>query len=82
MATDPKTLFAAAKCYRCYGNVSEAQLLKLGLLKLIVLVLNPMADTTPQTLLKSAAAYKSYSNADTAFLLELALLNLIAQNVT
>jgi hypothetical protein len=68
-ATDPQSLINAANCYNCFDM---PKLLKLGLLRQILLVLNPMAATDPQSLLNQAQCYSCYR--DQADLLELALL--------
>jgi len=79
MATDAPTLLAASACYNNYS--AQSWLLKLGLLRQIVLSLNPMAATDPQSLLNSAQCYNCYGPG-TWPLLELQLLNLIVTNGT
>lgn len=79
MATDAPTLLATAQCYNNYS--AQSWLLKLGLLRQIVLSLNPMTATDPQSLLSSAACYNNYGPGVWP-LLELQLLALIVANGT
>lgn len=80
MGQDIPTLFKQSGCYDCYASLpGVAQLLKLGLLRDILLSLNPNAMTDPQSLLNSAACYQCY--ASQAWLLELSLLDQIATNI-
>jgi hypothetical protein len=67
-APDAQTLIASANCYNCYGDYA---LIKLGLLRQMLLNLNPVADVTPQTLIASANCYNCYGNFE---LIELGLL--------
>jgi len=75
MATDPQSLLNSAACYNNFS--AQFQLMKLGLLRLIVLNQNPMAATDPQSLLNSANCMNCYGPGAWP-LLELALLQLIA----
>jgi len=72
-------LYAESTCFLCYG-VTQAQALKLALLKRQVLALNPDADVTPETLLSLGACYACYTDGSLFDLFELALLNLVAEN--
>lgn len=56
----PTTLLASAKCYECLPP-GHWQLLKLGLLKQILLVLSPMADTSANALMEQAKCYACMS---------------------
>lgn len=80
MATDAPTLLAESKCDLCYsGNEYELLLIKLGLLRQLVLTLNPMADTSAQTLLALAKCYQCYASSPYMLqLIELALLKHIS----
>jgi len=79
MGQDVPTLLRQASCYDCYASTGMGELLKLGLLKDILLTLDPDAMTDPATLLKSASCYSCYGAQ--AQLLELALLDSIASNL-
>lgn len=78
MAVSPTELIAESRCYACYGDVSESQLLALGLERRILLAANPAADVSAAALLGYARCYACYG-ASTYDLLELALLDQIAQ---
>ncbi len=75
MATDAKSLIDAGACYNNYS--AQSWLMKLGLLRLIVLQGNPMADTSPQALLSASNCYNCYGPGVWP-LMELALLQQIA----
>ncbi len=79
MATDAQTLLTEAQCFECFAaNGYMLNLMKLSLLRQILLVQNPMADTTPQALLAAAKCYECYAGNDYALkLMELALLGQI-----
>jgi len=70
-------LYLEAKCFLCYG-MTQAQALKLALLRRKALELDPDADVTPETLLLNASCYNCYANGSIYDLLELALLAIIA----
>lgn len=78
MAVSATELIAESRCYACYGEVSEAQLLSLGLERRILLERNPTADVSAAALLGYAKCYGCYG-ASIYDLLELALLDQIAQ---
>lgn len=76
--TSPNALVAAANCYAC--ALGDKDLIKLGLLKDILLALDPMADTSPNALV---AAAKCYACAPGFYpLFELGLLLLIANSIS
>lgn len=77
-ATDPASLLASANCYNCYGSSGTIGLMMLGLLRLIALNGDPMADTSPEALLEQAKCYRCYQGTEP--LLMLALLAQIATN--
>lgn len=70
-------LYEEAKCFLCYG-ITQAQALKLALLRRQVLGLDPDADVSPETLLLNASCYNCYANGSVYDLFELALLAIIA----
>lgn len=78
-ALDIQTLFGEAKCYACYGPVSDYQLLKLALLRRQVIKLSPTEDVSAAGLMDYAKCYACYNPGSTYDLLELALLDKIAQ---
>lgn len=77
MATDAQTLLTEGKCYSCYG-LSQAQTMKLALLRQIALTHNPAADVSAQALIAAAQCFACFSYADIGAMLELALLQIIA----
>lgn len=56
MATDRNTLLAETACYSC-TSAGVVKVLELGLLRQILLALDPMADTSVNTLLASVPCY-------------------------
>jgi hypothetical protein len=76
MATDATSLLAEAACYQC----GQWPLLKLGLLKLWLLALDPDADTSPNALLEDAKCYICFPP-DTLRLLSLGLLTQMVTGV-
>lgn len=78
-AIAPQTLFAEAKCYACFGPVSEVQMLKLAYLRRILLASDPLAATDPQSLLEYGKCFPCFSTASLADIMELAILDQIAQ---
>jgi hypothetical protein len=82
-ATDYQSLYTQAVGYAGLCGVSNAQLLKLALLKQIAATVAPTVATDYQSLLSSAnvPGYAAASPASLAQVLELALLQIIAQNV-
>jgi hypothetical protein len=77
VATDAQTLLTEGRCYSCFG-LSEAQTMKLALLRQIALTHNPAADVSAQGLILAAQCFSCFSYADIGMTLELALLNIIA----
>lgn len=67
--TDAPTLFNAARCLVCFGELSLDQAIELSLLQQI----SAMATTDPQTLLTSGHCFACYG-ASTFEILKLALL--------
>lgn len=76
IATD--TLLEEAKCYECYGPLTQAQLLELALTRRWLLTLSPAADTTPQALISYAKCYTCYG-LSMFEMMQIALLDQIAQ---
>lgn len=82
--TDYQSLFIQAVDYAGLPNISQAQLLKLALLRQIAATLVPAMPTDYQSLISSAnvPGYAAAGLAcDIGVLLELALLQIIAANV-
>lgn len=71
-------LLEEVKCYECFGQVTQAQLISLGLLRRILLAANPTADVSAQALISYAGCYACYG-ASMYDLMELALLDQISQ---
>lgn len=83
MPTEAQTLLEFARCYECYGALSLAQMLKLGIMAQIVLDADPMADVSPQNLFDLGSCYNCYGDGlSAADIMELALLSMIAANGT
>ena len=81
-STDPQSLLAAAKCFDCFGQGSQLELMKLALLAQIAKTQNPMTATDPKSLLAQANCFSCYASSPFMLsLMELALLNLIVQNL-
>jgi hypothetical protein len=81
-ATLPSTLFTEANCFRCYGQASSTQLLRLAILARTLTTLDSMAATDPQSLLEYAKCFGCYGDANLVDMMELALLDQISQNVS
>lgn len=77
-ATNPQTLFEAAKCYLCQG-VSQFQALKLALLARTLLVIDPAADTSASSLLAYGKCFECFGMVSAGDLMELSLLDMIDQ---
>lgn len=75
MPFDPQTLITDANQFN--GSPGDMALIKLGLLKTILLNINPMADVSAQTLITQAAEYNTFGPGFWP-LIELALLQQIA----
>lgn len=76
MAVDADTLLDEAKCYACVG-MSQAQQMRLALLRRISLASNPSNDVTPRNLMVQGAVFLGIG-ASQADQMELALLAQIA----
>lgn len=80
MAAIPaQTLFNEAKCYECFGRLTDAQMLVLALERRILLTANPAADVTPQGLLDYAKCNLCFTG-NTYDGMEMALLDQISQS--
>lgn len=78
MATDANSLLAEAKCYECNTSAPYGLLLvQLGLWRQVLLLINPMADTSPNALLNEAKCYECYSASP--YMLQLIGLGLLKQ---
>lgn len=84
MALDAQSALAAANCYECYAaNPYMLGLIELGLLRQMLLTINPSADVSPQTLMAQARCYECYAPNDYSLgLLKLALLNQLVTNTS
>lgn len=77
-AIDSDTLLSEAKCYECYGPLTQAELLSLALERRWLLSLSPGANVTPAFLVDYAKCFGCLG-ASMYDLMELALLDQIAQ---
>lgn len=57
MVTDANSLLSEVACYNCVGLGGVGKLIELGLLRQILLALNPMADTSTNALLETVGCY-------------------------
>lgn len=79
MAAVPmQTLMAEAKCYQCFGPLSDSQLLTLAQLRRWLLALSPAAATDAQSLVAYAKCFACLGSLSMYDLMSLALLNQIA----
>lgn len=78
MNTDPQSLMAAGKCYACFGQASEFQIMKLALLAGISVNHNASNQTDPQSLMTQGKCFACFGQASEPQILELALLAQIA----
>jgi hypothetical protein len=77
MAIAAQSLFEEAKCYECYGPLTQGQLLTLALLRRIALAHNAAAQVSPQQLISATTCYACLG-LSMFELMELGLLNIIA----
>jgi hypothetical protein len=79
MAAIPaQDLFTEGKCYECFGELTQPQILKITILARQLVALSPSADVTPQGLLTYATCYACYTGSYYD-LMEIALLDQISQ---
>lgn len=77
-AIAPNTLLEEAKCYECFGPLSQGQLLKLALLRRQLLALNASAEVDAQSLFEYGKCYACLG-LSIFDILEVSLLDQIAQ---
>lgn len=80
-ATDTNTLFSEGRCYECYGETSQTQILRLAILARILTASNPVAATDPQSLLSYGRCFGCIGMS-AADIMELALLDQISASGT
>ena len=79
MAASAIELITESRCYACYGEVSESQLLALALERRALLARNPAADTSAAALIAYASCYACFG-ASIYDLMEISLLDQISQS--
>jgi hypothetical protein len=57
LATDSQSLYAAGKCFECFGLTDQQDLIELALWAQIAIQRNPMAATDPQSLFAQSKCY-------------------------